>query len=126
MLVRVVTHIEMCSFLHGSTFSQCLRYRRGSPVVDPKPGGKERPLQKPNVCTPRLFVCDNFEQSPGHRMGGYGDAGHRLFVLRLSKALRGHVAPQSSQLVEMKTEVNHHGTTAEKRITAALRWTRVY
>ena len=73
MLVRVVTHIEMCSFLHGSTFSQCLRYRRGLPAVDPKPGDKEWPLQKPNVCTPRLFVCDNFEQGPGHRMRGYGE-----------------------------------------------------
>jgi hypothetical protein len=65
MLVRVVTHIEMCPFLHGSTFFQCLRYRRGSPAVDPKPGGKERPLKKPNVRTPRLFVCDNFEQGLG-------------------------------------------------------------
>jgi len=26
MLVRAVTHIEMCSFLHGSTFPQCPRY----------------------------------------------------------------------------------------------------
>lgn len=54
------------------------------------------------------------------------DAGHRLPVLRLSKALRGTWPAQSSQLIKMKTEVNYHGTTAEKRITAALRWTRVH
>jgi hypothetical protein len=38
-----MTHIEMCSFLHGSTFPQCLRYRRGSPAVDPKLGENECP-----------------------------------------------------------------------------------
>jgi len=92
-----VTHIEMCSFLHGSDFFQCLRYRRGSPAFDPQPGGEERPLQKSNVCTPCLFVCDNFEQGPGHRTRGYGeDAGHRLSVLRQSKALRGTWPAQSS------------------------------
>jgi hypothetical protein len=60
-------------------------------------------------------------------MRGYAeDAGHRLSVLRLSKALRGTWPAQSSQLIEMQTEVNRHGTTAEKRITAAIRRTRVY
>jgi hypothetical protein len=60
-------------------------------------------------------------------MRGYGeDAKHRLSVLRLSKTLRGTWPAQSSQIIRVKTEVNHHGTTAEKRITAALRWTRVY
>ena len=33
---------------------------------------------------------------------------------------------QLNQLIRMKTEVIHHGTTAEKRITAARRRTRVY
>ena len=59
-------------------------------------------------------------------MRGYGEvAGHRLFLLTLPRTLRGMGPAQSSQLIKMKTEVNHHGTTAEKRITAALRWTRV-
>jgi hypothetical protein len=51
-----VTHFEMCSFLQGSAFQQCLSYRLGSPAIDPKLGEKEWQLQKPNLCTPRLFV----------------------------------------------------------------------
>ncbi len=49
-------------------------------------------------------------------MRGYGeDAGHRLSVPRLSKALRGTWAAQSSQLIKMKTEVNHHGCALSMR-----------
>jgi hypothetical protein len=36
---------------------------------------------KAEKCTPRLFVRDNVEQVPQHRVRGYGkDAGHRSFV----------------------------------------------
>ena len=124
---RSVTHIEMCPFLHGSAFPQCLRYRLGSPAVDPKLGEKEWQLQEPNGCTPRLFVRDDVGQVLQHRVRGYGkEAGHRLFVLRLSKALGVTGPAQWIQLIRMKTEVNQHGTTEEKRITAALRRARVY
>jgi hypothetical protein len=36
-----VSHLEMCSFLHGSTFPRRLRYRLGLLAVDPKLGEKE-------------------------------------------------------------------------------------
>ena len=106
MSVRAGSHIEMCSFLHGSTFLQWLRYRLGSPTVDPKAGDKEWPLQKPNAYTPRFFVGDNLEQMLGHRMRGYGkDAGHGLFVPRVSKALREHAA----RAIELADEDGHRG-----------------
>ena len=36
-----VTQLEMCAFLHGSTFSRPLRYRLGLFAVDPKLGEKK-------------------------------------------------------------------------------------
>jgi hypothetical protein len=52
---------------------------------------------------------------------------HTSFVRAEAIESFGDTGPaQSSQMIRMKTEVNHHGTTAEKRITTALRRTRVY
>lgn len=44
---RSVSHLEMCSFLHGSTFPRCLRYRLGLLAVDPKLGEKKWRLRMP-------------------------------------------------------------------------------
>jgi hypothetical protein len=92
----------MCAFLHGSTFHRCLRYRLGLLAVDPKLEEKKWRLQK------RRSVHTSFVRAEA--IESFGDTG----------------PAQSSQMIRMKTEVNHHGTTAEKRITAALRRTRVY
>ena len=91
----------MCSFLHGSTFSQCLRYRLGLLAVDPKLAEKKWRLQKSRSVHTSFVRAEAIES--------FGDTG----------------PAQLSQLIRMKTKVNH-GTTADKRITAALRRTRVY
>jgi hypothetical protein len=96
-----VTHLEMCSFLHGSTLSRCLRYRLGLLAVGPKLGEKKWRLQTPRSVHTSFVCADAIESFRGG-------------------------ATQSSQLVRVKAEQIHHGTTAEKRITAALRRTRVY
>ena len=83
----------MCSILHGSAFSQCLRCSCGGDVGQLllEPGAQ--------LWKRRHRVCLEF-----------WDTG----------------TEQSSQQIRMETEVNHHGTTTEKRITAAVRRTRVY
>jgi hypothetical protein len=61
------------------------------------------------VARPKcLEVCTSFVRAVA--LESFGDTG----------------SAQSSQIIRMKTEMIHHGTTAEKRITAALRRTRVY
>jgi hypothetical protein len=76
MLVRVVTHMEMCSFLHGNTFFQCLRY-----VVDHPPLIRSEEARNDH-CKSRTYVdlayscvttsskvrgteCEAMEKTPG-------------------------------------------------------------
>src|SRR5579864_2423913 len=76
--------IEICSFLHGSSFPRCLRYRLALLAVDPKLEKRNGDSRVPRSVHTSFVRAEAFES--------FGDTG----------------SAQSSQIVRMKTEVIHH------------------